>query len=255
MILRTDSLTREFGGVSAVDNVDLELDEEKLTSLIGPNGAGKTTLFNLLTGTLEPTNGSVEFRSDGRWIDITNASPSKTAAFGLHRSYQITNLFPTTSALENVRIAAQKRQSTDSWRIWRNVGSFREYYEEAYEILERIGLADRAELQAENLSHAQRRRLEIGIAIAGNPDLVLLDEPSAGVSNEDVPEIIELIEDVFRDHAVLFIEHDMDIVMNLSDRVIVMNRGRIIADGSPDEVSGDPDVQEAYLGGYERGEA
>lgn len=252
MILRTEGLTKEFGGVSAVDDVDLNLDDDRLTSLIGPNGAGKTTLFNLLTGTLEPTSGKIEFRSGGRWIDVTGASPSKTASLGLHRSYQVTNLFPTNTVLENVRIAAQQHGGMKSLKFWRNVGSFGEYYEEAYEILERVGLQDLADRAAQNLSHAQRRRLEIGVAIAGDAELVLLDEPSAGVATEEVSDIMELIREVFKDHAVLFIEHDMDIVMNLSDRVLVMNRGRIIADGTPDEVSGDPDVREAYLGGYER---
>ncbi|MDY7082039.1 MAG: ABC transporter ATP-binding protein [Halobacteria archaeon] len=249
MVLRTNGLTREFGGVSAVEDVDFELDEERLTSLIGPNGAGKTTFFNLITGTIEPTEGSIELEKDGRWIDITGASPSKTASLGIHRAYQITNLFPETSVLENVRIAAQQH-SGDSVKFWRNVTSFGKNYEEAYEILEKIGLADLAERPAKNLSHAQKRRLEVGIALAGDPEVLLLDEPSAGVSSESVDDIMELIETVAGDYAVFFIEHNMDIVMSVSDRIVALNRGRIIADGTPEDIRGNPDVQEAYLGSY-----
>ena len=251
-MLRTTGLTKRFGGITATDNVDFELDEE-LTSLIGPNGAGKTTFFNLLTGVLQPTEGTVEFKRDGGWLDITDYDPPSTAQLGIHRSFQITNVFPTSSVLENVRIASQAH-SDDSLQFWRNVNAFEEHFEEAHAILDRVGLDGKADVPAENLSHGEKRQLEVGIALAGDPDVLLLDEPNAGVSSESVDDIIDLIADVSRDHAVLLVEHNMDIVMNVSDRIVVLNRGRVIADGPPDEVRGDPTVQEAYLGGYEPGQ-
>ena len=245
-MLRTDGLTKRFGGLTAVDAVDFELASDELCSLIGPNGAGKTTFFDLLTGVLEPTTGTVSL--DGE--DVTDLSPDATARRGLHRSYQMTNVFPTTSVLENVRVAAQAH-GEDSFRLWRNVGAFDGYYEEAYQILERVGLADRAERPAESLSHGEKRQLEVAIALAGEPSVLLLDEPNAGVSSESVGRIIDLIEDVATDHAVLLVEHNMDIVMEVSDRVVVLNQGAVIADDDPAAVRDDPAVQEAYLGGYD----
>jgi branched-chain amino acid transport system ATP-binding protein len=250
-ILRTDGLTRRFGGLVAVDSVDFELGDE-LCSLIGPNGAGKTTFFDLLTGGLEPSEGTIELRRDGEWQDVTGAAPHETAGFGVHRSYQVTNVFPTSTVLENVRVAAQAH-GENAWRGWRNVNAFPEHTEEAYRVLERVGLADEADTVAGTLSHGAKRQLEVAIALAGDPDVLLLDEPNAGVSSESVDRIIELIEDVASDHAVLLVEHNMDIVMNVSERIVVLNRGSVIADGPPDEVRGDPTVQEAYLGGYEPG--
>jgi branched-chain amino acid transport system ATP-binding protein len=260
-MLRTNGLTKEFGGLTAVDDVDFELGDE-LCSLIGPNGAGKTTFFDLLTGALEPTRGTIELdrggndgdraTSDG-WVDVTDASPDETAAMGIHRSYQITNVFPTLSVLENVRIAAQAG-GDDAATFWRNVDAYDEYVEEAREILDRVGLAGRAEDVAANLSHGASRQLEVAVALAGDPDVLLLDEPNAGVSSESVDDIVALIEDVAEDHAVLLVEHNMDIVMEVSDRVVVLNQGAVIADGEPDAVREDPAVQEAYLGGYEPGD-
>ena len=251
-MLRTTGLTKRFGGITATDDVDFELDDE-LTSLIGPNGAGKTTLFDLLTGVLQPTEGTVEFRRDGEWTDITDADPPETAQLGIHRSFQITNVFPTSTVLENVRIAAQAH-SDDSLQFWRNVNTFEEHFEEAHAILDRVGLDGRADVPAENLSHGEKRQLEVGIALAGDPDVLLLDEPNAGVSSEGVDDIKALIEDVASDHAVLLVEHNMDIVMDVSDRIVVLNQGAVIADDVPANIRGDPDVQEAYLGGYEAGD-
>ena len=251
-MLRTTGLTKRFGGITATDDVDFELDDE-LTSLIGPNGAGKTTFFNLLTGVLQPTEGTVEFRRDGEWTDITDADPPETAQLGIHRSFQITNVFPTSTVLENVRIAAQAH-SDDSLQFWRNVNAFEEHFEEAHAILDRVGLDGKAEVPAENLSHGEKRQLEVGIALAGDPDVLLLDEPNAGVSSEDVDDIKALIENVATDHAVLLVEHNMDIVMDVSDRIVVLNQGAVIADDVPESIRGDPDVQEAYLGGYKAGD-
>ncbi|MFC7073394.1 ABC transporter ATP-binding protein [Halovenus rubra] len=251
-MLRTTALTKRFGGLTAVDSVDFTLDD-RLTSLIGPNGAGKTTFFNLLTGALEPSEGSIELERSEEWVDVTDHTTFETAQFGVHRSYQITNIFPTSSVLENVRIA-QQAHSDDSWQFWRNVNAFDEHYERAHEILERVGLDRKATEPAENLSHGEKRQLEVGIALAGDPDVLLLDEPNAGVSTEDVDDIRGIIEDVATDHAVLLVEHNMDLVMDVSDRIVVLNQGEIIADGKPETIRGDPEVQDAYLGGYEPGD-
>jgi branched-chain amino acid transport system ATP-binding protein len=248
-MLRTEGLTKRFGGITAVDDVDFELGGDELRSLIGPNGAGKTTFFNLLTGALEPTEGAIYF--DGS--EITDASPEETASLGIHRSFQITNIFPLSTVLENVRIAAQAH-SRASMAAWRNYRAYEEFIEEAYDILERVGLDDRAEDRAQSLSHGAKRKLEVAIALAGDPDVLLLDEPNAGVSSESVDEIIELIEDVSNDHAVLLVEHNMDIVMQVSDRITVLNQGAVIANDEPEVIRNDPKVQEAYLGGYEAGD-
>jgi branched-chain amino acid transport system ATP-binding protein len=251
-MIRTSGLTKEFGGIVATDDVDFELGDE-LTSLIGPNGAGKTTFFNLLTGALQPTSGTIELQTDGEWLDITDSDPQDTAQRGIHRSFQITNIFPTSTVLENVRIAAQAH-GDNSLQFWRNVNAFEEHYEEAYAILDRVGLDGKADHTAENLSHGEKRQLEVAIALAGDPDVLLLDEPNAGVSAEDIDDIKELIEDVADDHAVLLVEHNMDIVMDVSERVVVLNQGVVIADDVPENIRGDPKVQEAYLGGYEAGD-
>jgi len=250
-MLRTRGLTRRFGGLVAVDHVDFELGENELCSLIGPNGAGKTTLFNLLTGVLAPSDGTVELRTGEGWRDVTAADPAETARMGVHRSYQITNIFPTNTVLENVRVAAQADADTGR-KFYRNVNAFNDHIEEAYDILDRVDLSEEADTVAENLSHGAARQLEVGVALAGDPDVLLLDEPNAGVSSESVDRIVDLIEDVARDHAVLLVEHNMDIVMNVSDRVVVLDRGSVIADGPPEDVRNDEDVREAYLGGYER---
>src|SRR6056297_2778539 len=202
-MIRTTGLTKQFGGLTAVDGVDFELGENELCSLIGPNGAGKTTFFNLLTGSLSPTEGRVELRetetrdegdtgSSGgaEWVDVTDAEPHETALGGLHRSYQISNLFPTATALENVRVAAQAHGGADAWKLWRNVSAFDEYEREARAILERVGLADEAETTAETLSHGQKRHLEVAVALAGDPDVLLLDEPTAGVSSDAIDQLV-----------------------------------------------------------------
>lgn len=251
-MLRTTALTKRFGGLTAVDSVDFELDD-RLTSLIGPNGAGKTTFFNLLTGALTPSDGSIELRGSDGWTEVTDHTTYETAQLGVHRSYQITNIFPTSTVLENVRIA-QQAHSDDSWRFWRNVRAFDTHYERAYDILERVGLDQKADQPAENLSHGEKRQLEVGIALAGDPDVLLLDEPNAGVSTEDVDDVRRIIEDVATDHAVLLVEHNMDLVMDVSERIVVLNQGEMIADGEPEEIRGDPEVQDAYLGGYEPGD-
>ena len=253
-MLRTSGLTKQFGGLTAVDSVDFLLEADELCSLIGPNGAGKTTFFNLLTGALSPTAGRIELKQDGDWVDITERDPHETALGGVHRSYQITNIFPMLTVVENVRIAAQAHGGNDSWKLHRNAGSFEAYLEEAYDILERVGLLEHADDLAQNLAHGEKRNLEIGIALAGDPDVLLLDEPTAGVSSDGIDRIIDLIDNVAADHAVLLVEHNMDVVMGLSDRIAVLHQGSLIADDEPAAIRGSDEVQEAYLGGYETDE-
>lgn len=248
-MLRTQGLTKRFDGLTAVDEVDFELGGDELCSLIGPNGAGKTTFFNLLTGSLTPTAGDIHLRDDGDWRDITDATPDETAREGVHRSFQLTNVFPNSTVLENLRIAAQAN-GPNSWRGWRNAHTFQDHITEAQDILSRVNLADEATTPAVALSHGALRQLEVGIALAGDPDILLLDEPTAGVSTDGIDHIIDLIADVAADHAVLLVEHNMDVVMNVSDRIVVLNQGAVIADGDPDTVRGSDAVQDAYLGGY-----
>lgn len=247
-LLETEGLTKRFGGIVAVDEVDFSLETDQLCSVIGPNGAGKTTFFNLLTGSLTPTSGKIRYRTDGEFVDITDSRPDETAQLGLHRSFQITNIFPLSSVLENVRIAVQAHKGNDSWRFWRNVRTFDDHYEESYELLERVGLYEQAERPAETLSHGEKRQLEVAIALAGKPDVLLLDEPTSGVSSEDVSRVVSLLEDISTDHTILLIEHNMDVVMDISDRILVLHQGSVIADDTPEEIRDSAAVQRAYLG-------
>lgn len=244
MVIRTTDLSKSYGGVSAVSNVNFALQSDELCSIIGPNGAGKTTFFDLLTGSVEPSSGKVELEVDGGWVDVTGMSVEEVASRGVHRAYQITNLFPSSTVLENVRIATQRDSARN---FWRNVAGFHRHREEAHEILEFVGLDGYADREAGELSHAEKRRLELGVALGGEPRVLLLDEPTAGVSSEEIEEITRLIREVAERHQVMLIEHNMDVVMDISDRVVVFNQGTIIADGSPEEVEEDEDVQEAYL--------
>jgi len=248
-LLRTHGLAKHFGGVTAVDDVDFSLSTGETVALIGPNGAGKTTFFDLLTGSLEPSAGTVEFRADGEWVDITELGTHETAQAGIHRSYQVTNVFPTSTVRENVRVAAQAHGS-DTHRFWRHADDFDAYHEEAAAILDRVGLGALADRPAQALSHGEKRNLELALALAGDPDLLLLDEPAAGVSSESVDDVVDRIRDVASDHAVLLVEHNMDVVMDLADRISVLHRGELIADGEPEAVRADERVREAYLGGY-----
>ena len=249
-MLRTDGLTKTFGGLSAVNDVNLEVEKGEFCSIIGPNGAGKTTFFNLLTGELQPTSGRVEFAGGGEMRDITDYETYETARAGIHRSYQITNTFPTVTVLENVRLAVQAHSGHDRLNAWRNRRTFDEHYRRTHEILERVGLADEEEIIAENLSHGQKRNLEIGVALAGDPELLLLDEPTAGVSSEGVDELVDFITDIATDHTIIMIEHNMDLVMDMSERIVVLHQGEVIADGPPAEIQEDEAVRRAYLGSF-----
>jgi len=243
MLLETESLTKRFGGIVAVDHVDYRLEAESVTSLIGPNGAGKTTFFNLLTGALEPTEGRIVF--DGE--DITGLSMEETTHVGMARSYQITNLFPDLTAEENLRIAAQS-VGGGNFHFYRHHADHEEYYEVAHRLLDRLDIAEFATQKAKNLAYGDKRVLEVGIALATDPELLLLDEPTAGMSKSGSERIIDLIGELRGEYTILLVEHDVEIVMSVSDTVTVLDRGALIARGPPEEIRTDERVREAYLG-------
>jgi len=243
-LLETEGLTKHFGGVTAVQDVDLSVLEGEITSLIGPNGAGKTTLFNMLTGSLEPSSGEVRFQGE----EVTDLPPEAIAREGVARSFQITNVFEGVSVLENVRVAVQARHR-GGWNFYQDADNKREYIDEALEILSTVGLEDQRDQQASVLSHGAKRSLEIGITLAPGPDLLLLDEPAAGMSQVEIDELLDLIDDLAEEYTIMLVEHNMDIVMQISDSVTVLHNGAIISSGPPETVRADETVQEAYLGG------
>ncbi|NKE36275.1 ABC transporter ATP-binding protein [Natronococcus sp. JC468] len=245
-ILRTEGVTKKFGTLTAIDDVSIEIPADEITSIIGPNGAGKTTLFNLFTGKHEPTGGRIEFRGES----IGGLAPHEIVDRGVVRSFQITNFFGELTALENVRIATQAHYSgfgPDDFA--RHHASLEEPIADAYEILERVHLEDAARTTAANLSYGQRRHLEIGIALAARPELLLMDEPTAGMSPEETHEVVDLVKAIADDVTLVLIEHDTDIVMELSDQIAVLNEGELLSWGAPAEIQADERVQRAYLGG------
>ena len=247
-VLQTDSLTKRFGELTAVDNVSLTVEEGEFRSVIGPNGAGKTTTFNLITGALTPSDGTVQFKSQ----DITALPPHERVARGLGRSFQITNVFSGLTVRENVRVAAQSVNRDDinpGTALFRDKDDFESINAQTDEILEQIGLAARADELAETLAYGDQRRLEIGLVLATDPDLVMLDEPTAGMSSEETQATMDLISDVLADQSLMLIEHDIDLVMRVSDKITVLTRGQELASGTPEEIANNEDVRDAYLGG------
>ena len=245
VILETQGLRKEFGALVAVDDVDLKVEEETLHSIIGPNGAGKTTLFNLISGTLRPTAGRVIYKGE----DITDHPIHRTIHKGIGRSFQITNIFPNLTVLENVRLAVQA-MGNDSFRMFASHRKFPDYITRAYEVLERVGLADRAIQLAGTLPHGDQRKLELGMILAPDPDVLMLDEPTAGMAAEQVPQLMALVQEIQSsgDKTVILVEHNMNVVMRVSDRITVMHQGGVLAEGTPAEISADQQVQTAYLG-------
>src|SRR5262245_9969250 len=242
-ILETRQLTKEFKGFVAVKDVNLKVSRGSIHALIGPNGAGKTTCFNLLTHFLDPTRGRIYYR--GR--DITGSGPAAIARMGLIRSFQISAVFPHLTVLENVRIALQRKRGA-SYDFWRTERLLDDLNGRARELLDSVGLADFADAIAVELPYGRKRALEIATTLALDPDLLLLDEPTAGMAHEDVERITALIKRVAADRTVLMVEHNLSVVATLSDRITVLSRGEIIAEGDYGSVSKHPDVIQAYLG-------
>jgi branched-chain amino acid transport system ATP-binding protein len=245
-LLETQHLRKQFGALIAVDDVSLQVRAGSFHSIIGPNGAGKTTLFNLLSGNLEPSSGRVIFKGE----DVTHQPVYRTIHRGIGRSFQITNIFPDLTVYENVRLACQA-MGRDNFRFWRSARSFKRYDERARAVLQQVGLAERAENPARALPHGDKRKLELGMILAPDPELLLLDEPTAGMASEQVPELIALIQSIRQagNKTVMLVEHNMNVVMNVSDRITVMHQGQVLAEGTPAEIAANKDVQSAYLGG------
>lgn len=242
-VLHTELLSKSFGGLAAVRDVSIELRRGELHALIGPNGAGKSTLVNLLSGELKPTSGTITL--DGR--TVTGTSVPQMAQAGVARSFQRTNIFAPLSIRENVRLAAQAIH-TPTRDLLRASSSARDLDTRVVGILERFGLHEAPERIAGTLSHGEQRLLEISMTLAGDPRVLLLDEPLAGMGNEESDRISHLLKDLARDHAVLLIEHDMDFVFAVADRMTVMVEGSLLASGAPAAIRADPAVQRAYLG-------
>ncbi|MEE6210440.1 ABC transporter ATP-binding protein [Salarchaeum sp. III] len=249
-VLKTEELRREFGALCAVDDVSVEIDSTEVTSIIGPNGAGKTTFYNLLSGRLDPTAGEVFLRGrSGELENVTGLAPHDIAQRGLSRAYQINNNFEGLSVLDNIRVA---RVSTTD----RSTELLSRYHEDeelraaAEDVLELTGLTDVAETEASNLSHGDKRKVEIALSLATDPAVVLLDEPTAGMNPSESEGMVELIKelDETTDTTFVLTEHDIDMVLEISDRILVLHRGELIADGTPDEVMANEDVTTAYLG-------
>jgi branched-chain amino acid transport system ATP-binding protein len=242
-ILSIAGLSKSFGGVKASDHIDLSVMQGECHALIGPNGAGKTTLVTQLSGLLAPDSGTVHFR--GR--DITRLPAHKRALIGIARSFQITTVLLSMSALDNVALAVQARDG-HSFRFWAPARADRTLREPAMAMLERVGLGGRAHEVSAALSHGERRQLEIAMALALQADLLLLDEPTAGMGLEEAGQIIEMLRGLKTAKTMLLIEHDMDAVFALADRISVLVYGRVIATGTPDEIRADASVRRAYLG-------
>jgi branched-chain amino acid transport system ATP-binding protein len=244
MMLRTEKISKHFDGLRAVDQVDFTLKPGQLKSIIGPNGAGKTTLFNLIAGVHQATGGKVFFRDR----DITDLSLHQTSRLGITKTYQVTHIFPGLTVFENVRIAAQSRLT--AFNFWRTTHSLTALNEKALGILEQVELLEKRSWLASTLSHGERRYLEIGIALATEPQVLLLDEPTAGMSVAETRQCAELIQRLNRELnlSIVLVEHDMSVVMGISDEILVLNEGKVLAEGTPRQVSDNREVQRVYLG-------
>jgi branched-chain amino acid transport system ATP-binding protein len=241
-MIRVNALQKAFGALRAVNDLSFEAAPNRITSIIGPNGAGKSTAFNLISGTLAPDSGTVEI--DGR--DITGQRPDAVARIGVARSFQITNLFMGLSALENVRLACQAREQRSRYLV--RLDRLSRPAQRAREILEEFGLGDSADELVRNLSHGDQRRIEIAVCMGLDPKLLMLDEPTQGMSPAETAEFDGLIKSLAGRVTILLIEHDIDLVMSLSDHVVVMHQGAKLFEGAPDAVRASPLVREAYLG-------
>jgi branched-chain amino acid transport system ATP-binding protein len=234
-------LSVQFGGLAALSRVNFAVERGNTHAIIGPNGAGKSTFFNCLTGVLTPTGGRIIFNGE----DITDLPSDKISQKGIARSYQITNVLPNASVLENVRIAAQSRRH--GWNMIAHHGAFADINAKAEAALDAVGLLDLSDELASNLSHGAQRNLEIGIALATEPQLLCLDEPTAGMSAAETRETMHLVKRIGENLTILIVEHDMEVVMELADRITVLHYGEILAEGTPEEIQRNPRVLEVYL--------
>jgi branched-chain amino acid transport system ATP-binding protein len=239
--LRTEGLTVHFGGLAALDNVNFEIERGEIRAIIGPNGAGKSTFFNCLTGVLRPTSGRIAFNGE----NITGLSPDRISRKGIARSYQITNILPNATTFENVRIACQSRGHR--WSMFAHYSAFHDIMDKAQAVLEMVGLRGKAEELAANLSHGEQRNLEIGVALATEPELLCLDEPTAGMSTAETHDTMALVRRIAKNLTILVVEHDMQVVMELAQRITVLHYGRVLAEGAPAHIRENPRVQEVYL--------
>ena len=249
-MLQTEDLTIRFGGHAAVDGVTCAFEPGTLTAIVGPNGAGKTTYFNLISGQLPATSGKVRLHGQ----DITGLAAPRRSRLGLGRAFQLTNLFPNLSALENVRLAVQVRRG-NSLDLLSRVRGHRALIDQAMEHLAAVSLAERAETVAATLPHGDQRKLEVAILLALEPDIFMFDEPTAGMSIDEVPTVLDIIAAIKKrgDKTILLVEHKMDVVRSLSDRIVVLHQGKLVADGKPADVINSDIVREAYLGGAANG--
>ncbi len=242
-ILATKGLTKEFKGFTAVDNVDLNVKRGSIHALIGPNGAGKTTCFNLLTKFLRPTRGTIIYKGQ----DITHMQPTEIPRLGLVRSFQISAVFPHMTVMENVRIALQRKRN-DSFYFWRSESVLKVMDDKALALVDAVGLSEFAEVMAGELPYGRKRALEIATTLALDPEMMLLDEPMAGMTQEDIDRISALIKRVSANRTILMVEHNLSVVANLCHYITVLARGRVLAEGDYQSVSNNKDVIEAYIG-------
>ena len=244
IILETHDLTKEFNGFCAVSSVNLQVERGHIHALIGPNGAGKTTVFGLLTKFLTPTNGKIEFKG----MDITRQKPADIAKLGIIRSFQISAVFPNLTVLENVRVALQRKLG-NSYHFWESNRGLNKLNDQAMELLDAVGLKDFASEVTAELAYGRKRALEIATTLALDPELMLLDEPTQGMGIEDVSKITSLIKKVSAQRTILMVEHNLNVVSTLADKITVLQRGTVLAEGTYNQVSNDPHVLEAYMGG------
>ncbi|WP_370681541.1 ABC transporter ATP-binding protein [Comamonas sp. GB3 AK4-5] len=243
VILETRNLTKEFKGFTAVSNVNLDVKRGSIHALIGPNGAGKTTCFNLLTKFLVPSSGTIKFNG----ADITREAPAQIARRGVIRSFQISAVFPHLTLMENVRVGLQRKLGTE-FHFWRSEKLLDQLNGRAMELLTEVGLEDLADEVTVNLPYGRKRALEIATTLAMEPELMLLDEPTQGMGHEDVDRVTQLIKKVSAGRTILMVEHNMKVISSIADRITVLQRGAVLAEGPYEEVSKNPQVMEAYMG-------
>ena len=245
-IIETQNLTKYFGALAAVDDVSIKIEAGTLHAIIGPNGAGKTTFFNLLSGNLKPTSGKVFYKG----MDLTGKPIHRMIHLGIGRSFQITNIFPNLTVHENIRLASQAMEDSN-FRFLMDTAKMDRCEKRTAEVIDRVGLKSQSLMPARALSHGDQRKLELGMILAPDPEVLLLDEPTAGMATEQVPELITLIQEVQQSgkKTVILVEHNMNVVMSVSDKITVMHQGKVLAEGTPAEIAANHEVQTAYLGG------